>query len=283
MGKRTDDNFNHEENENVSDDVEIKNKKERRKSDRQKGKRYIKAKYMYHVGYIFKAIKNYIKYNLLYYLKQFIKPIMAIILIISVILFIWSAVKVANGLSLNDDINKQNQINKKLISKNNDLKSKTNSQNRKIDKVQISNQTGVKRAKKVIDRVFKGMFDYEDVDEYEENRKSNLENFDDPKAKWIDKIYSDGKDDNGDNQIETLGLTSELNNIDIFTDSPDDTKKKVIPFKVIVSYTGYIDGLSSDNATRTHYSTYEIDFNTKNNKIEEMKKVNTVKVNNSIN
>lgn len=283
MGKQSEDNLNKDQQEKISEDVDIKTNKERRKSDREKGKRYVKAKYMYHIGYIFKAIKNYIKYNLIYYMKRFIKPIMAIILIMSVVLLIWSAIKVANGLSLENDINKQNSINQRLISTDKDLKSKTNSQNRKIDNVQISNQTGVKRAKKVIDKVFKGMFDYEDSEEYDQNRKDNLENFDNPKAKWIDKIYSDAKDDNGDNQIDTLGLTSELNNTDIFTNSPDDTKKKVIPLKVIVSYTGYIDGLSSDNATRTHYSTYEIDFNSSNNKIEKMKKLDTVKVNNSIN
>lgn len=73
-----------------------------------------------------------------------------------------------------------------------------------------------------------------------------------------------------------------MNDAKIYTESVSDTSKKVVPFKVIVSYTGYIDNISSDYATRTHYTTYKVDVDTSINKITKIDKLGTVKEQNEI-
>lgn len=257
--------------------------KDKKKEDKKKAKAYIKAQYNYRIGYIFKAIKQFFKQYFIFYIKKYNKIIMGLLILISLIFIVVGAKNFIQGHNLNDDIDEYHSTNSDLEGKSKILESDVEKENDKIDKASISTQSGVKRAKDTIDKVFNGMYQYDDSDEYKENRNTNLKYFDDPKAKWLDKIYSNDEDADGNSQIKTLGLKSELNNADIYTESVNDTSKKVVPFKVVSSYTGYIDDVSSEYSTRTHYTTYEIKVDTSNNKITDMKKMNTVKVNNEIN
>ena len=260
----------------------IMDKKARKKEDKKQAKAYIKAQYNYRIGYIFKSINQFFKQHFSQFFKKYSKIIMGIFVVISLILIISGTQKMIHGHKMKDDIQTYHKSNEDLEGKAKLLQSDIKKDNEKIDKASVSTQSGVKRGKDTIDKIFNGMYQYDDATDYKENREENLKYFDDPKAKWIKKIYSDDKDSDGNSQIETLGLSSKLDSIDIYTESVDDTSKKVVPFKVVTSYTGYIDNISSDYATRTHYTTYKIDVDTSNNKITKMKKINTVKVNNEI-
>lgn len=260
----------------------IMSKKDRKKEDKKQAKAYIKAQYNYRIGYIFKSINQFFKQHFLYYFKKYCKIIMGIFIAISLIFIISGTQKIIHGHKMKDDIQTYNKSNEDLEGKVKLLQSDIKKDDERISKASISTQSGVKRGKETIDTIFNGMFQYDNAADYKENREKNLNYFENPKAKWIEKIYSDDKDSDGNSQIETLGLSSKLDSIDIYTESVDDTSKKVVPFKVVTSYTGYIDDVSSDYATRTHYTTYKIDVDTSNNKITNMKKINTVKVNNEI-
>lgn len=264
------------------DERQLMTKKEKKKEEKRLAKSYIKAQYNYRIGYIFKTIKEFLKQYLIYYLKKYIKFVMFILLIISLVFIIFGSIKMINGNAMDNDIDKYKEENKALQSKSLDLKSDLKKENEKIESASISTQSGVKRSKETIDKVFKGMYDYSDYKEYAYNRKVNMDYFKNSEDKWIDSIYSNDKDVDGNSQIKTLGLTSTLDSADIFTESVEDTSKKIVPFKVVVSYTGYIDAVSSEYATRTHYTTYEVNVDTKDNKITHMKKLNTVKINDEI-
>lgn len=260
----------------------IMDKKAKKKEDKRLAKRYIKAQYNYHIGYIFKSINQFLKQHFFYYIKKYKKIVIGILLVISLACIISGTQKIIHGHKLKDDIQTYNKNNEDLEGKSKLLRADIKKDEKRIDRASISTQSGVKRAKDTIDKVFNGMYQYDDADDYKDNRKENLRYFDNPKAKWVNKVYSNGKDSDGNNQIDILGLSSELDNVDIYTESVDDTSKKVVPFKVVTSYTGYIDEISSDYATRTHYTTYKVDVDTSNNKITNMKKINTVKINNEI-
>lgn len=260
----------------------ILTKKEKKKEEKKKAKAYIKAQYNYRIGYKFKSINQFLKQRVGGFFKKYNKVFMALFLIISFIFIISGTQKIVEGHKMTDKINEYQTSNEDLEGKDKLLRSDIKKETKKIDKASISTQSGVKRAKDTIDKVFNGMYQYDNSDDYSESRKSNLQHFEDPKSKWINKVYSNDKDVDGNSQIDTLGLSSKLNSTDIYTESVEDTSKKVVPFKVVTSYTGFIDGVSSDYATRTHYTTYEIDVDTSNNKITDMKKINTVKVNNEI-
>lgn len=278
----SDNNFNKNDESEESIQEQLKTKKERKKEQRQLGKKYIKAQYNYHIGYRIKAFSKFIKQNTKYFFVKYIKAIMVALCLFSIVCLIIGIMNLFQGYSHNNEINKYKTSNKNLVAKEKSLASDAQDQSKKIDSKSVSTQTGVQRAKNVIDDVFKGMYQYTDADEYENNRNNNLKHFKNPDDKQIQSIYTDAKDSDGDSQIDILNLESDLETTDIFTKNPDDTKEKIVPFKAIVSYTGYINDVSSEYATRTHYTTYEIKFDTSTNKITEMKKVNSVKVNNDI-
>lgn len=257
-------------------------KKEKKKQEKKNAKAYVKAQYNYRVGYIFKTIRQFLRRNLLDFIKKYQKVILAILGIISLLLIVIGIKNLVNGHEKVDDISKYQSANEKLETKNKMLQADNKKDNDKIEKASVSTQTGVQRAKDTIDKVFKGMYNYNDSKEYRDNRKSNMKLFSNPKDKKIANIYSDDKDDDGSSLINNLGLKSELNNVDIYTKSVDDTSKKVVSFKTIVSYTGYMEDVSSDYATRTHDTIYQIDVDTSNNKIKNIKKLNTIEENNNI-
>jgi hypothetical protein len=261
---------------------DIKTKKEEKREQRQQGKAYLKAQYNYRIGYLIKSIKTFFKENFIYYIKKYTKAIMIVMLIISVIFLFIGINQFIRGHEASHNASRYQASNQKLQSKSDELSADLRQENKKINSASVSTQSGVKRAKKTIDKVFNGMYDYHSSGEYRDNRKQNIEYFDNPKAKWINDVYSDDKDEDGNSQIDTLGLTSDLENTEIYTESIKDTSKKVVPFKVVVSYAGNIEDVSSEYATRTHYTTYKVDVDTSNNKITKMKKINTVKVNNEI-
>lgn len=275
-------NFNVEDEAKDNEEPKIRTIKEHKKENKEIGKKYIKAKYNYHFGYRFKAFNNYIKKNLKYFFTKYIKPIIVILLVLTVIFLGVGIAKIVEGTSFEKETEKYESTNKALESKEKDLEMEAQNQNKKIDSKNVSTQTGVQRAKKVFDDVLNGMYSYDNADEYNTNRENNMKHIENPDEKWVGSVYSDAKDDDGNSQIETLNLSSDLDNSSFFTKNPDDTKEKVVPFKVVVSHTGYIDDVSSDYATRTHYTTYKVDFDTSTNKIKHMKKVNSVKVNNDI-
>ncbi|MEB8122957.1 hypothetical protein ACF0HT_13505 (plasmid) [Staphylococcus xylosus] len=260
----------------------LKTKKQKKKEEKQIIKAHLKAKFNYKIGYKVKALFQYLKLNLKNLFKKYHKPLMYILLLFSLLLFIASATNFVKGQNANNDLSKYEDKNAKLKSTFDDLQYNIRKDNKKIESASISSQTGVKRAKSVINKVFKGMYDYNNSSEYAENRKENLKLFKNPKDKKIDKIYSDDTDSDGNKQIDTLGLVSEMNDTKIYTESVSDTSKKVVPFKVIVSYTGHIENVSSDYATRTHYTTYKVDVDTSLNKITKIDKIGTVKEQNEI-
>lgn len=261
---------------------EIKTKKEEKKEERQLGKAYLKAQYNYRIGYIFKSIGTFLKHNTVYLIKKHLKIVMLILAALAIIFVVIGINQLVNGSKTSHKVQSYEASNRSLQSQVDDIDIDLKNENKKIDAASISTQSGVKRGKETLDKVFKGMYDYQSSSEYRENRKANMKYFDNPKDKWINDVYSNDKDEDGNSQIESLGLTSELDNTEIYTENVEDTEKKVVPFKVIASYTGDIDDVSSDYATRTHYTIYEVDFDTSDNKITKMKKVNTISENNSI-
>lgn len=258
-------------------DDKLKTKKQKKKEERDLVKSHLKAKFNYKVGYKIKSVIQFTKLKFINIIKKYLKPLMFIVLLFSLLLLIVSAVNIYKGNNSKNEISKYEEKNSKLKNTADELHYKIRKDNKTIESASISSQTGVKRAKSIINTVFKGMYEYSNSSEYAENRNENLSFFEDPKDKYIDKVYSNDTDSDGNKQIDTLGLESELDNADIYTESVSDTSKKVVPFKVIVSYTGHIDNVSSDYATRTHYTAYKVDVDTSINKITNMKKVGTVK------
>ncbi|MBM6202837.1 hypothetical protein H6K86_11805 [Staphylococcus epidermidis] len=259
-----------------------KSKKEQRKQDKKIGRKYLKAQFNYRFGYRIKALKQYFKNNTLSLGERYAKPIIYIVVLIILTLLILGSINIIQGTSYNKDINHyQNKVDK-LKSQAQELNAKSEENYKKIDNKSVSNQTGIKRGKSVINKVIKGMYDYEDNDEYQSNRKEALSYFKNPDDNNVKNVYSEAKDRDGGSLIDNLGLSSEVNDDQIYTKAPDDTKKKVVPFKVVVSYTSYIEDVSSEYSSRTHYTTYKIDFDTSDNKIKNIKKLNSVKLNNDI-
>lgn len=260
----------------------LKSKKQKKKEEKEIIKAHLKAKFNYKIGYKFKTFFQYIKLNLKYLFKKYHKPLMYVLLLFSLLLLISSSVNFVKGQDSSNELSKYEGKNAKLKSTSDDLQNNIRKDDKKIESASISSQSGVKRAKTVINQVLKGMYDYSDSTEYAENRKENLKLFKNPKDKKTNNIYSDDTDSDGNKQIDTLGLDSEMNTTKIYTESVSDTSKKIVPFKVIVSYTGHIDNVSSEYATRTHYTTYKIDVDTSLNKITNIDKIGTVKEQNEI-
>lgn len=255
----------------------LKTKKQKKKEERNLIKAHLRAKFNYKIGYKIKSLVQFINLNAKNIFRKYLKPLMLILLLFSFMLLIVSVINLFKGNSASDEISKYEDYNEKLKSTSDDLQYNIRKDDKTIESASISSQTGVKRAKNIIDKVFKGMYEYNDSDEYEKNRNENLKLFKDQKDKDINKIYSNDTDSDGNKQIDTLGLESKLNSTSIYTESVSDTSKKVVPFKVIVSYTGHIDNVSSDYATRTHYTTYRVNVDTSINKITKIEKVGTVK------
>lgn len=263
-------------------DDKLKSKKQKKREEKALVKAHLKAKFNYKIGYRFKTFFQYTKLSGKKFFKKHHKLLMYILLLCSLLLVIASAINFVKGQNANDDITKYTDKNAKLKSTDDDLQYNIRKDNKKIETASISSQAGVKRAKSVINKVFKGMYQYSNSSEYADNRNENLKLFKNPKDKNIDKIYSNDIDSDGNKQIDTLGLDSEIDNTKIYTKSVSDTSKKVVPFKVIVSYTGHIDNVSSDYATRTHSTSYKVDVDTSINKITKIDKIGTVKEQNEI-
>lgn len=91
-------------------------------------------------------------------------------------------------------------------------------------------------------------------------------------SKEVKNIYNEDKDSAGDSIIDNLNLRSSLLEYNIYTDKIKVKDNKVINLKAIVEYQSDILGVSSDYASRTHDTIYDIKFDTENNKIISMKK-----------
>src|SRR5699024_544204 len=168
---------------------------------------------------------------------------------------------------------KKKKYRKKHIINNYIKKTKTN-QNKKKDEYKISITQKVVDRTNVISKVYKGMYSFEDGKEYEKDRKANMQYFKDKDASWIDTVYSKNKTKDGDSLIDNLNLSSEIQDFNLFTEDPKKTDEDKLKFKAIVEYKSEIKDVSLDEATRTHQTVHDIEFDTKSNKILKMKKEN---------
>lgn len=252
----------------------IENKKEREQLGR-----YLKAIFKSKFGYIPISIWLFFKNNTKYYLKSIMVLLIAITLVLAGI-SLYNFIKGKEAHGVYEKVNRNNKVLEPEVNK---LQQQTQQQNDKLSKYDISNQTGVVRASNVTSNVFKGMYDYSDGTEYANNRKKNLELFQDPKAKWVNEIYSDDKDSNGDSMIDNLNMKSSLNMFSFYTENPDDVKKDELNLIALVEYKSTIPDVSNEFASQTHQTVYNIVYDTREDKIKEMKKINVINDINTIN
>ncbi|WP_341775923.1 hypothetical protein [Staphylococcus hyicus] len=249
------------------------------KQEREQLRKYLKAVFKSKFGYIPISLWIFLKKNTKYYLKSIMFLLMAISLVLGGI-SIYNFIKGKETQAVYEKVNKKNNDLKPKVNK---LQQQTQQQNDKLSKYDISNQTGVIRASDVTANVFKGMYEYDDGTEYANNRKKNLELFLDPKAKWIDKLYSDDKDANGESMIDNLKIKSSLNMFSFYTENPNDVEKDELNLIALVEYKSTIPDVSNEFASQTHQAVYSIIYDTKQNKIKEMNKTNTINDINTIN
>lgn len=260
------------------DEQNIKRKKEQQKEDSRLAGKYLKAKYNSKIGYRFTAFKYYIHNNS----KKLAKRFNITFIIIIIILCIASIMLYANGKTHNDTASNYKAKTAKLQDELNTINESVDKQEVQIEDYSVSTESEVVRASNLLTKLFNGMYNYNNGDEYAENRSEAMDLFSNPKASWIDRIYSTDKDDDDTSIIDNLGLTSELIKLEMFSKDIDDITGSELNVKALVRYQSYIDGVSSDYSTRTHEALYEIKINSKSRKIDDVKKINSVKVLNDI-
>lgn len=253
-------------------------KRQKQKEDSKKARRYLKARFNEKIGYIFIAIGYFIKNNFIYHKKR----ISILLSIITIILLGFTTFNFVKASNIQNEVNNYNQKNAKLESKISNQQKEIDEQDKKIDEYDISASPKIVRASKKLSQVFHGMYDYSDANEYQKNRDKNMKYFTNPNSKEVRKIYNEDEDSDGDSIIENLNLKSSLQEYNIYTDKIKVQNKKVINFKAIVEYQSDIIGVSSDYATRTHNTIYDIEYDTEKNKISSIKKLNTLKENKSL-
>lgn len=249
---------------------ELKSKKEKRKSESKKSGKFLKAYFNAKVGYQFKAFGRFFTNNL----KLSLKGLGYVLVIATVILLCISVYNVYKGYEAKPVISEYKNKASELAPENDRLQESVINQGKKIEEYNISNSNKVVESSNVISKVLKGMYAYQNADEYDNNRKENLKYFKDKEESWVKSVYSENKDEEGNSIIDTLNLNSEIQKFNLFTEEPDDTDSKVLKFKAIVEYQSDIDEVSNTYASRTHQTVYNIEFDTSTNKIVSMKKEN---------
>lgn len=247
---------------------EINTKKQQKKDERKKSRKYLKAYFNYKIGYRFKAFSKYFKIHS----GSLFKYIAFIMMIAATILLILSVVNFYRGMKTDPDIDYYKQKSSKLQPEVDKMQKTVSNQSNKIDEYKISNSQKVVESTNVISKVFKGMYNFEDGKEYETNRKNNMKYFKDKDASWLNNVYSKNKAKDGGNLIDNLKLSSEIQKFNLFTKDPNKTDGDKLKFKAVVEYQSEIDDVSIDDATRTHQTVYDIEFDTKSNEITKMKK-----------
>jgi hypothetical protein len=256
-----------------------KKTKSQKKEEGKQARKFLKAKFNEKIGYWFVALGYFIKNNF----KAHIKKIAILLAIVSFVMLIISIVNIAK-MNQPTQVTKEYEIkNEKLERQLKDSQDTINNQNDKISEYDISNDSKIVEASNVIDDVFKGMYNITSSEEYDSNRKENLKLFKDSNANWVNKVYSDNKDDTGESVIDNLGLTSEIQSFGLYSKEVDPGKDEKINFKAIVEYQSAIDDVSNEYATRTHQSVFNIEVDSKDNKITNIEKENKLKTLNTVN
>lgn len=253
-------------------------KKEERNYNKKLARKYYKAKFDEKIGYRFQARREYNK-QLKKQGKGFkITPNMIGILsgVIILLFLVFNIVAFVHIQSYGPKAEHYKEMTRKIAGEQSALQSEVDSQTKKVESYSVSNSAGVNRANNKLNRLFKDMFQYNDGETYEANYKDGLNVFDNPKASYVSDVFSNGKDASGDNKIDALGLSSELKSYDIYSTHENDVDRDVLDLKAVVSYHAYSDDVSGKLTDRTHQNVYSIKFDTKKNKIIDMKKEATL-------
>lgn len=253
-------------------------KKQREKEKRKLARRYLKARWNEKIGYKYQARKSYNKQKKKKKRKfklsfKWVAIISALIFITFVILNVVAVVK-ANEYHQKSEhyMNKTRYI----AGQQADLSRNLDTQYTKITKLNKSNSIGVSRAIKNINDLFDAMYKYKDGEQYVSKRKQALDLFKDPSADYINDFYSDAKDSKGNNKIDELELSSDIQSSTIYSTHMNDQDRDVLDLKAIVGYHSYSEGVSGKFTKRTHQSLFSIKYDTKTNKIIDMKKEATL-------
>ena len=252
--------------------------KEKQKQESKKARKYLQAKFKQKIGYIFIALWYWIKNNFLYHRKK-IGILLAILTVILLAISIFNFIKASH---IQNDIDEYNQSNSKLQNQISDKQKTINTQNKKIEDYSISSSPKIVRASNILSTVFHGMYEYDDGKEYTKNRNKNMKYFSDQSSDDVKKIYNEDKDSANDSIIDNLNLESSLLEYNIFTKNIKEKDSREMDFTAIVEYQSHILGVSSDYSSRTHQTIYDIKFDTKDNKITSIKKVNTLNQNRNV-
>lgn len=257
-----------------------KNKsKAQKKAEAKQARKFLKAKFNAKIGYWFVALGYYIKNNF----KAHLKKIAVLLAIGSLILLIISIVNITK-MGHPTQVTKEYKVkNEKLQTQLDDSQDNVDQQDEKISEYDISDNSKIVDASNIIGHVFKGMYNITSSKDYDNNRKANLKYVKDSNADWVNKIYSDNKDDSGESVIDNLGLTSEIKSYGLYSQETDPDTDKKINFKAIVEYQSSIEDVSNEFATRTHQSIFNIEFDTKDNKITNIKKESKLNTLNTVN
>ncbi|MCD8845164.1 hypothetical protein [Staphylococcus gallinarum] len=256
-----------------------KKSKNQKKQERKEARKFLKAKFNNKFGYWFIAIGYFIKNNF----KAHTKKIAILLAAGSLLLMILSIINIAKMNEPKSVIKDYQAKNEKLQPKLNESQDAIDQQDDKISEYDVSNDSQIVTASDVIGSVFKGMYNITSSDEYNKARKDNLKHFKNSKDKWIEKIYSDNKDDTGESMIDNLNLTSELQAYDLYSSQIEPSKDDVVTFTAIVEYQSEIKDVSNEYATRTHQSVINVKYDLKDNKIINMKKENKLNTLNTVN
>jgi hypothetical protein len=255
-----------------------KNKRQQKK-DSKNARRYLTARFNEKFGYIFIAIWYFIRNNFIYHRNK----IALIMGAIAIALLFFSTYNFVKSSHLQKDIkNSYNKTNEKLENEMSDTQKKLDNQEKEFDDFNISSSPRIVKATEILSQVFHGMYDYSDSKEYQTNRDKNMKYFEDPNSKEVKSIYNEDKDSADDSLIDNLNLKSSLEEFNIYTDQIKLKDSKTINLKAMVKYKSDILGVSSDFATRTHDTIYDIQFDTERKKLKSIKKVNTLKESKSV-
>lgn len=198
------------------------------------------------------------------------KIIIGLISLIVVLCISWIALRIHNVGTINENKMLEKQVEKKESEYNTKskrkqfiyLKNHINDSNDDIQALARLN-VGQNSLQKISDNFFSVYYTFDNGKDYE-SRANRLAPIIDEKVKKDTKIFDSGKDIDGRSMVDVLGLSSKLTNVDAYIISNDGNKIEGI---VRADYTAsYKNGTSGSG-----YSWYGITYNSKENKITELK------------
>lgn len=255
-----------------------KSKRQKQKEESLKAKRYLKAKFKASIGYWFIAVWYFFRNNIIRHKKL----LGTLFLVLTIILIVFSIYNFLKASAIQSNIVDYNKDNQKFESTITQKQKEIKKQNEKIGEYNLSASPQIARTSKVLSTVFHGMYDYTDSKTYQKNRNINMKYFEKPNSKEVRSIYNEDKDTADESIIDNLDLNSNLLEYNIYTKDINPKDNNSLKLKAIVKYQSTIRNVSSNYATRTHETIYDIEFNAEKNKILSIKKVNTVKEHSNI-